>query len=99
MLPPQGKQFNLFLQRLLPVEGWAVQYAPDLLQGEFQFPVEQNLLQPLQIFFIIEPVARFTYACGFQQADLIVVVQRAHAHAADAGDLMHGHHVPHLLSV
>ena len=47
----------------------------DAAEIEVEFPVEQDLLQPAQVVRRVEPVPGCAAAAGFEQADLVVVVQ------------------------
>ena len=75
LLCPQFQQPDLILQGLFRVKGRIVQKFPNLLQREFQFPEEENGVEPLQGFFVIEAVPGFCDLCRFQKANLVVVVQ------------------------
>ncbi len=63
-----------------------VENGGDLLEGETQLAVKQDLLQPLQIRIVIAPVARVRAVDRREQPDLVIVVQRSHRHAGDLGD-------------
>jgi hypothetical protein len=62
----------------------------DLLEGEAQFTVEEDLLQTHQVGVAVEPVAGRTAVAGREQPRLVVVVQRPHRHPGKGRDLPHG---------
>lgn len=74
-----------------------VEQGGDLLERETELPVEQDLLQPVEVGVAVTPVARAAALAGHEQADVVVVVQGAHRHCGEAGDLSHG--VAHFRSL
>ena len=74
----QGGQ--MALQRAQPVEIIRLHDAGDLAQLDAQRPVEQNLLQKVDLGLPVQAVARFGRAFGPEQPDLIVIPQGARAH-------------------
>jgi hypothetical protein len=59
----------------------------DLVQTEFQLPVEQHLVKPAQVGLRVQPVATRAARAGRQQPDAVIVVQRAHRDVRQAGHL------------
>src|SRR5215204_4734799 len=62
---------------------WIVHDGRDLFQGKPEFPVEQDLLQPLQIRLLVDAVSSRAASVGREQPDLIVVVQRPDRHTSE----------------
>lgn len=79
------------------VRGRVVEQGGDLVEREAQLPVEQDLLQPVEVGVAVAPVARVAALARYEQADVVVVVQRAHRHSGEAGHLSHG--VAHFRSL
>ena len=75
----------------------AVEQLGDVLERQLEAPVHDDLLQPRQVGVGVEPVAGRRALTRHEQADLVVVVQGAHRHAEDVGDLPHrpGGHLRH----
>ena len=98
MLSLQLQQFDLLLQRLFSVEGGIRQDPLNVFQRKFQFPEQQDLLQTFQRCIVIQAVAAVGMPGGGQQADLVVIVQRAYTHTGQAADFVYGHHggTPHF---
>ena len=94
----QLQQLCLLCQYFLPVKVRAVQDRPDVPKRKLQFPEQQDLLQPLQCCLVVQAVTRLGAACGRQQTDPVVVLQRPDGNAGQLADLVDGHHKPHLLS-
>ncbi len=74
-------------QRLPVVEPRIVERALDLVEREPEFPADQDLLQAQQIGVGVETVAGLGAPGRDQQADGVVVVQRANRHARHPGDV------------
>src|SRR5690606_41959619 len=53
------KHLPMLPERFPPVEGRVVDHVFDRLEREAQFPVEQDLLQHIQVVFGIEAIPRF----------------------------------------
>lgn len=66
-----------------------VEQGRDLVEREAQLPVEQDLLQPVEVGVAVAPVPRVVALARNEQADLVVVVQRAHRDPGETGDLPH----------
>ncbi len=64
-----------------------VQQGRDVLEREPQLPVQQHLVQPVQVVRRVQPVPGRRPSGRRQQPDPVVVVQRAHRHAG------HGRHL------
>ena len=67
-----------------------VEQGRDLLWREAELPADQDLLQPVEVGLAVAPVARVTALARDEQADGVVVVQRAHGDAGEARDLSYG---------
>ncbi len=74
-----------------------VEQGGDLFEREAELAVEQDLLQPVEVAVAVAPVARVAALAGREQADGVVVVQRAHGHSGEARHLSHG--VAHFRSL
>ena len=98
MLLLQLQQPYLLIESFVPVEGGAVQYGPDVLQGELQLPKEQDALQARQGPLVVEPVPCLSHFSGLQQPQLVVVVQGPDADAGELAHLMDRHHLHRLPS-
>lgn len=94
---PGGQQFVLAAQVRARVRVRVVEQRRDLLEREAELPVEQDLLQPVEVGVAVAPVARVAAAARDEQADVVVVVQCAHRHSGETGDLSHG--VAHFRSL
>lgn len=66
-----------------------VEQGGDLVEREAEFPVEQDLLQPVEVGVAVAPVPRVAALARREQADLVVVVQGAHRDPGETGDLAH----------
>lgn len=66
-----------------------VEQGRDLVEREAQLPVEQDLLQPVEVGVAVAPVPRVVAFARNEQADLVVVVQGAHRDPGETGDLAH----------
>lgn len=66
-----------------------VEQGLDLVEREAQLPVEQDLLQPVEVGVAVAPVPRVVALARNEQADLVVVVQGAHRDSGETGDLAH----------
>ena len=86
-LGPLGKQRVLASQVVERFRVGVVKDLRDLVEPEADLAVEQDPLQPSQIVAGIAPVASRRPVAGNQQPDLVVVVQGAHRHAGERGDL------------
>ena len=93
MVAFEFEQFDLLLKSPSTVESWALDNAPDVLKRKLQLPEEEDLLEPGQIVLIVEPLSRVTARGRTQQPDLVVILQRANAHARELAHLMYGPHV------
>ena len=88
------RMWDLLLQCEGSVKARVVQNVADLPERKLQLPEEQNGMKPPEGCIVIQPVAGLRHLCGLQQADGVIVVERAHAHAAEAADFpdrSHGH--------
>ncbi len=90
LLDPGGQQLVLAAQVRARVHVRVVEQGRDLVEREAQLPVEQDLLQPVEVGVVVTPVARVAALAGYEQADVVVVVQGAHRHSGEAGDLSYG---------
>ncbi len=59
----------------------------DLVEGEAEFPVEEDLLEPGEVGVTVEAVAGRAAVARGEQARLVVVVQGTHRDPCEAGDL------------
>jgi hypothetical protein len=90
--PPQGRD-PLFEQRMLApqvlerVRMWVVDEGLHRFKREPQLAVGKDALQPLKVRRRILAVARPQPPAGAQQAEVVIVPQRAHSDASDARDL------------
>jgi hypothetical protein len=94
-LPPQpvdllGHQLLLATEVVEGVRRRVVEHGGDLGQAETQGAVAQHALQTQQVVVLVQPVPGRRPAARDEQADLVVVVQRAHRHPGQPGDLPHG---------
>jgi len=80
----------MILQRADLVELGIFDDGPYLFQRESKLAKEQNLLEPQQVGFPIQPVSRCGAVCRPQQPQCVVVVQRPHCDVCHIGDLPHG---------
>jgi hypothetical protein len=90
LLDPGGQQVVLAAQVRARVRLRVVEQGRDLVEREAEFPVEQDLLQPVEVGVVVAPVACVAALAGGQQADVVVVVQRAHGDSGEARDLSYG---------
>ena len=67
----------------------AVEQGRDLVERQLEPSVDHDLLEPCEVLVGVEPVARPRALARDEQTDLVVVVQRAHRHAEEVGDLPH----------
>ena len=93
MLFPQLQQGQLLPQRLRPVKIGAVKDLLYLAEREFQLSEQQDALQPGQGCIVIQPVSGRRDHGRPQQADRVVVVQRAHADTRNLADLTDCFHI------
>ena len=84
---PPGQQVVLPPQVFLRVDRRIVEQGHDLFQGEPELAVEQHALQPLQIAGRVPAVPGAAVPAGYQQPDLVVVMQRADANPGQIGHL------------
>lgn len=84
---PSGQQVVLAPQVFLRVGVRVVQEGRDLFERKAELPVEQDLLEPVQVVLAVTPVTCVAALAGEQQSDLVVVVQGAHRHPGEGGDL------------
>lgn len=92
MFPLHFQQVHLLGKGGHRVKIRGVQNPLDVLQRELQLPEKQDRLHPLQRRVVIQPVARFRHRGWLQQADSVIMVERAHTHAGDAADFLDGFH-------
>ena len=92
MLLLQLQQRDLLIQRFLPVKGRALNDPLNVLQREFQFPEQEDLLQGLQGRIVIQPVARIGILRRMQKADPVILLQGAYTHARQPAHLMNRYH-------
>lgn len=59
----------------------------DLVEGEAEFAVEEDLLEPGEVGVAVEAVAGRAVVAGGEQAEGVVVVQGAHRDPREAGGL------------
>jgi hypothetical protein len=96
LLDPGGQQFVLAAQVRARVRVGVVEQDRDLVEREAELPVEQDLLQPVEVGVAVAPMARVAALARGEQADLVVVVQGAHRDPGESGDLSYG--VAHIRS-
>lgn len=72
---PAGQQRVLAAQVVLRTRCRAVEQHRDLFEREAEFPVEQDLLQPVEVGVAVTPVTRVAAPAGRKQSDPVVVVQ------------------------
>lgn len=84
-LHPLGQQLVLSAQVIQRLDVGVVEQLRDLAQPERQLPVADDLSQPFPVAVL--PVSGGGAVARRQQADLVMVVQRAHRHAGPRGDL------------
>jgi hypothetical protein len=81
------------------VGGRVVNQVRDLLQPEAQPPVGQHLPQPFHVARRVSPVP----GCGprrrSDEADLVIVMQRADGYAGQFGDASHGQVFFHAMTM
>ena len=92
MLLFQSQQRDLLFQRHFPVKGGIFQDSLNIFQRKLQFPEQQDLLQTFQRCIVIQAVAAVGMPGSGQQADLVIIVQRAYTHAGQLADFVYGHH-------
>lgn len=80
----------LAAQVVLRIRVRVVEQHRDLFEREAELPVEQDLLQPVEVTVVVAPVARVAAPAGREQSDAVVVVQRAHRDSGETGYLSHG---------
>src|SRR5690606_3711756 len=78
------------LERGEPVEGRVIEDGGDLLQREAELAMQQDLLQPQELFFLVVAVAVVADVRGLEEADLVVMVQRADGDARELRKLLDG---------
>ena len=86
---PLVEQRTLALQVRYRVDGRVVEEGRDLLEREAELAVHQHPVQPTDVVVGVHPVARVAAGAGRHEADLVVVVQRAHTHADQRGNVSH----------
>ncbi|GAA2584741.1 hypothetical protein Stube_28330 [Streptomyces tubercidicus] len=84
-------------QMLLRVDIRIVHKGRDLIERKSELPVEQDLLQPVQVVVAVAPVTCVVTLAGLEQPDLVVVVQGAHRHTGESRDLSYG--ITHIRSL
>lgn len=89
LLDPGGQQLVPAAQVRARVRPRVVEQGRDLVEREAQLPVEQDLLQPVEVGVAVAPVPRVVALARNEQADLVVVVQGAHRDPGETGDLAH----------
>lgn len=67
-----------------------VEQGRDLVEREAELPVEQDLLEPVEVRVAVAPVAGVAALARRQQADGVVVVQGPHRDPGEAGHLSDG---------
>ncbi|GAA3095482.1 hypothetical protein GCM10017687_02420 [Streptomyces echinatus] len=67
-----------------------VEQGRDLVEREAELPVEQDLLEPVEVGVAVAPVSGVRALAGREQGDLVVVVQGAHRDPGEPRDLSHG---------
>lgn len=77
-------------QMFLRVRSRIVEQYRDLIEREAEFPVEQDLLEPVEITVVVTAVPGPAAPAGREQSDSVVVVQGAHRDSGESGDLSHG---------
>src|SRR5687768_638452 len=82
-LLPLEQELAVLDERLASIKVRIGEDPLDLLEVESQFLEEQDLLQPLEVVFLVEPISGRAVRRRFQQPDLVVMVQRPHADPAD----------------
>ena len=92
MFPLHFQQVHLLGEGGHRVKIRGIQNPLDVLQRELQLPEKQDRLHPLQRRVVIQPVARFRHRGWLQQADGVIMVERAHTHASDTADFPDGFH-------
>ena len=88
---PGLQKSDLLFQYPVPVKIRCVQDSPNLLQGKPDLPEEQDEI-PFQCGIIVEPVARLRHPGRLQQANGVIVVERAHTHTSLFRNLRYGFH-------
>lgn len=88
-LPPRDKRRPVRFERTQPVEIGAIEYCFDVREGKSELPVKENLLQPLELLLPVQTVAGFGHCVRTEKTDVMVVVERAHAHPRHARNLLH----------
>ena len=78
------------MQSLHLIEIGFVEDGLDVRQRKIEFAEEQDLLQPQQIGFTVQAIARRGSGRRFQQPDVVVVVQRPDADPGQSSQLLHG---------
>ena len=79
--PLAYKQAVMIQKRCLPVVLRIVQHSGNFFQRKIQLPIKQDLLQQNNRLVGIVAVSGIACFRGLQQADFIVIMQRAHADA------------------
>ena len=77
MLFFQFQEPDLLIKRFAPVKPGAADDLPDILQGKFQLPEQKDLLQDLQIRFVIQAVPGLRMPGRMKQSDPVVILQGA----------------------
>ena len=84
---PPVQQVVLASQVLLGVDRRVVEEGHDLFERESELAVEQHALQPVQVGLGVPAVPGRAVPAGYQQTDLVVVVQGADGDAGQPRDL------------
>ncbi len=84
---PVGQELTLPSQVGAGARAGVGQDGRDVVEGEPEFPVEQDVPQPVQVRVGVPAIAGGRAVPGFQQADLAVVVQRPDRHTRQLGHL------------
>ena len=88
---PTGLQLcQVALQRRLAVKGRVVQNGPDRGQVQSQFPVEQDVLQAIQLRWAVEAVSGLRGPQRFQQSNPIIPAQSPGRDAGQIGQRLDG---------
>ena len=86
------QQLNLLVECPCFVEIGRFDDVPDFLQEKLELAEQQHLLQSLELRLAVKPIPRIGPRRRMQQADVVVMLQRAHANARQLADFMHRQH-------
>ena len=92
MLFFQFQEPDLLIKSLAPVKPGAADDLPDILQGKFQLPEQKDLLQGLQIRFVIQAVPGLRMPGRMKPSDPVVLLQGADTHACKPAHFLYSHH-------